>query len=285
MDKSIVFSLIFIVVSGVLYYFWQEHEASVVLMEAEIIPLIEPDEQSSQLSEEEAEILYPVPEQSVVPVIEEQTQVLEGPVADEIALPALNESDGLIEQAFARIYQAEKLLKLFIFKEFVRHVVVSIDNMTTKKLPRRFVFTKSLEDSFMVKLTSIDNEFILDERNFSRYQRFLHFANSVDNQQLASIYIKYYFLFQEAYDELGYSGRYFNDRLVQVIDHLLQTPEMQGPIMLLRPKVFYHFADPELEDLSAGQKILLRMGPDNAAMIKTRLKAMRQILTTLKPGQ
>ncbi|MEJ2700374.1 MAG: DUF3014 domain-containing protein, partial [Desulfuromonadales bacterium] len=63
------------------------------------------------------------------------------------------------------------------------------------------------------------------------------------------------------------------------IDHLLAAPEVQGPIRVVRPSVRYKFADPDLEALSAGQKILIRMGPDNAAKVKAKLREIRQELT------
>jgi hypothetical protein len=68
---------------------------------------------------------------------------------------------------------------------------------------------------------------------------------------------------------------YFNDRLVQVIDNLLETPEVKAPIKLVQPKVFYEYADPSLESRSAGQKLLLRMGPANAEIIKGKLRELR----------
>src|SRR6185369_8627545 len=73
---------------------------------------------------------------------------------------------------------------------------------------------------------------------------------------------------------------YFNDRLVEVIDHLLQTPDVRGPIPLKQGKVFYEYADPALEARSAGQKLLLRMGPQNEAVIKGKLKELRVYVTT-----
>ena len=45
-----------------------------------------------------------------------------------------------------------------------------------------------------------------------------------------ALYARLYPLFQQAYEELGYPGRYFNDRLVEVIDDLLATPEPTGPV-------------------------------------------------------
>ncbi len=82
---------------------------------------------------------------------------------------------------------------------------------------------------------------------------------------------------QKTYEELGYPGRYFNDRVVEVIDHLLATPEppAAGPLMQLtevkgsvpstQPWLRYEFADTDLQSLSSGQRILLRVGPDASA--------------------
>jgi hypothetical protein len=50
-----------------------------------------------------------------------------------------------------------------------------------------------------------------------------------------------------------------------VIDHLLATPEVGGPIAVVTPHVLYEYASAELEERSAGQKALLRAGPENAA--------------------
>jgi hypothetical protein len=96
---------------------------------------------------------------------------------------------------------------------------------------------------------------------------------------VSNTYFHFYPLFQSAYQSLGYPNGYFNDRLVQVIDSLLATPNPSGPIELTRPNVLYTFADPSLEALPAGQKLLLRMGPDNAAVVKGKLKELRALVT------
>jgi hypothetical protein len=55
-------------------------------------------------------------------------------------------------------------------------------------------------------------------------------------------------------------------------------PELAAPVKLLRPGVLYEFADPDLETRSAGEKILLRMGPENAARVKPKLWEIRRDL-------
>jgi hypothetical protein len=45
-----------------------------------------------------------------------------------------------------------------------------------------------------------------------------------------------------------------------------------------RPWVRYQYVDPQLESLAAGQKILLRMGPDNERRLKQKLRELRREL-------
>jgi hypothetical protein len=49
--------------------------------------------------------------------------------------------------------------------------------------------------------------------------------------------------------------------------------------------VFYQFADPSLEERSAGQKLMIRLGPENAAIVKQKLRALRQEVAKQQKGQ
>ena len=93
-------------------------------------------------------------------------------------------------------------------------------------------------------------------------------------------------MFQQAYEELGYPSAYFNDRVIDVIDLLLETPEIKRPIRLSQPHVLYTYADPDLEALSAGQKALLRSGQNNVVRVKAQLRELRASLVSRvkKPG-
>jgi hypothetical protein len=103
-------------------------------------------------------------------------------------------------------------------------------------------------------------------------------VEAVDAQALVKLYVASYPLFQRAYEELGYPGKYFNDRLMAAIDDLMAAPELSAPVAVLRPRVLYELADPDLETRSAGQKILIRMGPDNALRVKAKLLEIRRAL-------
>jgi hypothetical protein len=45
----------------------------------------------------------------------------------------------------------------------------------------------------------------------------------------------------------------------------------------------YVFADPALEARPAGQKLLIRMGPNNAAAVKAKLTELRAVVTAALP--
>ena len=114
----------------------------------------------------------------------------------------------------------------------------------------------------------------LEQRNARLYRAYLL------KETIVETYRRYYPLIQEAYIGLGYPDGYFNDRAVEVIDHLLATPVPDGPVRLERPHVLYEFADPELEALSSGQKLLLRMGSDQATRLQQALAELRSRIAT-----
>ena len=87
-------------------------------------------------------------------------------------------------------------------------------------------------------------------------------------------------MIQQAYVDLGRPDGYFNDRLVTVIDHLLDTPELaQAPLLQRDERGRYRFADATLQSRSIGQKALLRMDVAQARALKQQLRAIRAAIT------
>ena len=188
-------------------------------------------------------------------------------------LPALNDSDAEVRDSLAGLFGAKAIEQFLVPQNVVRHIVVTVDNMPRKKVAVELRPVKPTPGS--TALATQGDITTLGAANYDRYGPFIKVVQGTDPNTLATIYFRLYPLFQQAYEDLGYPGQYFNDRLVVVIDDLLHTPEVQGPIQLTQPKVFYEFADPKLESLSSGQKLLIRMGPANAAIVKAKLRALR----------
>jgi hypothetical protein len=196
-----------------------------------------------------------------------------GTSGDTQPLPELGDSDAAMQESLTGVF-GRSLEAFLVPKDIIRHIVVTTDNLTRKKTAVQLWPVKATGGQLAVAGT--DDQLTLSADNFARYEPIMTLLKNADAKQVAAIYKHYYPLFQQAYVELGYPEGYFNNRLIAVIDHLLETPEVQGPIKLVQPGVFYQFADATLEERSSGQKLLIRMGSDNAAAIKMKLRELRR---------
>jgi hypothetical protein len=189
------------------------------------------------------------------------------------ALPALNDSDQLVRDSLAGVLGHRPVEDFLVAQSIVRHIVVTVDNLPRRKVA---VDLRPLKPTPGQTVTATQGEITtLSDANFARYAPLVKLVQTTDVKALALVYERLYPLFQQAYEDLGYPGKYFNDRLVEVIDHLLAAPEAVGPIRLVQPRVMYEYADADLEGRSAGQKLLIRMGGANARAIKEKLRAFR----------
>jgi hypothetical protein len=204
--------------------------------------------------------------------------------ADEPApLPALAESDSALRTAISSLVGEQALVEFFHMTGIATKFVATVDNLPRSKVATKILPVRGPGGAFVVDGAA--DERLIADANADRYAAHLRLAEAVDAKHAASVYVRFYPLLQQAYRELGYPQGNFNDRLVAVIDHLLATPEIEGPIRLVQPKVLYEFAEPELEARSAGQKLLLRMGAANAARVKTLLRAFRRQISASPPPQ
>lgn len=163
----------------------------------------------------------------------------------------------------------------------IRRFVATVDNLPRGRVASQIVPVQPVHGRFSVSTSG--DALVISPKNAARYEPYVKLIEGLDTKALATIYVRHYGLFQEAYRELGYPKGYFNDRLVEVIDHLLDAPEIKGPIKVTQPKVLYEFADPELQALSAGQKAMVRIGPENAARVKAKLRDLRREITRRAP--
>ncbi|MFZ1099791.1 MAG: DUF3014 domain-containing protein, partial [Steroidobacteraceae bacterium] len=202
------------------------------------------------------------------------------PETSTTALPALNDSDQIVADSLAGVLGHPTVAQFLVPQSIVRHIVVTVDNLPGKKVAVDLRPVKPTPGQTAV--TTQGDSIMLSEANFDRYTPLVRAVQAADAKALAVVYLRLYPLFQQAYEDLGYPGKYFNDRLVAVIDNLLEAPEVPAPIALAQPKVMYVFADPELEARSAGQKLMIRMGPANARIIKAKLREFREEIAKKK---
>jgi hypothetical protein len=205
------------------------------------------------------------------------------------ALPALNDSDVQMTAALGELIGSKRMASFLQLDGFVRRVVATVDNLGRSQAAARMWPVQPAPGRFTT--AGAAGAATIDAANAGRHEAFVAFVETVDAQRAAALYARLYPLFQEAYEELGYPGRYFNDRLVAVIDHLLQAPEPAAPVAVTlvevkgeiassRPWTRYEFVDPALESLSSGQKMMVRVGLANERRLKAKLAAFRARIAT-----
>ncbi|WP_310451096.1 DUF3014 domain-containing protein [Sulfuritalea sp.] len=192
-------------------------------------------------------------------------------------LPELEQSDApllkALDELLGRTWRA-----YFLPEGVIRRVVATVDNLPRERLPADVMPLKRVPKAFITAGKGATP--VIGSRNSARYAAYVSVVAAIDAAKLVAVYVRFYPLFQRAYEELGNPKGYFNDRLVAAIDDLLAAPDLAGPIRLVRPMVNYEFADPALEARSAGQKIMIRMGKDNAARVKAKLGEIRKLVAT-----
>lgn len=189
-------------------------------------------------------------------------------------LPPLEESDEYFSLEVSDLF-GPALSERLVEQNLVERVVATVDNLPREQVADRIKPMSAVGGQLAVNDGEEEGEYVLAPENYERYDALVGMVANADVAEVEGLYRRFYPLFQKAYVELGYPQGYFNDRVIEVIDHLLATPEPEGEIALVRPHVLYEFADPELEELSPGQKLLLRMGDEHRATVKGRLREFR----------
>lgn len=193
-----------------------------------------------------------------------------------ILLPPLNESDAFIREQAAAAATDQSIERVLATDQLVRRFTVVLENLATGGIAREpLAFLAPKEKLAVIR----DGERIrLDPKSYDRYVPLVDLSTSIPPERAVELLRTIEPLMGDAYAELGLQDVAVEDRLRAAIDLLLETPEVEGPIELRQPAVVYEFADPRLEALRPAQKLLLRMGPDNADRVRARLREIRALL-------
>ena len=257
-----------VAIGALAYYLWQQNQAR------EVPRAGQPPAQAATATAETPPVInHPI----------EQAQGNAPPSIEQKPLPALMVSDTTMQNALADLFGSAALGKIFYEDAIVHRFVTTIDNLPRKTVPLRFLPVKPPSGAFAA--TGSDEALAISADNAARYAPYVRIAEAIDAKTLVGIYVHFYPLLQQDYRALGYPNGYFNDRLVQAIDDMLAAPDLTSPLSLVQPKVLYLYTDPELESRSAGQKIMMRIGADNEARIKAKLRDIRAQLTGPGTGE
>ena len=274
--KSFLNSLIIVLIAGIAVYIFLEFDKTAVQdTQTENSPTL------TAPADTIPEVTQPVTESPAT--IGDSTEDTSAPTQTEEPLLSFEESDNKIKEILSSMFDSELIDQMIRQTGTIHRFVVSIDSLPKKELPVKYRLLPPTPGKFVVH-DNFNSNITIDRDNFARYEEYMQLLGKLDTELFLKWYTRFYPLIQEDYDSLGNRNKQFNDRFIFVIDHLLDTPEAIGSIELLQPSVYFKFADPSLQNLSAGQKILLRIGPANTAIVKTKLFKIRKALAEAQLG-
>jgi hypothetical protein len=213
------------------------------------------------------------------------------PAPEIVPLPDLTASDPMVLEALAALVGQAAVDQFVIPQNIISRVVATVDALGGRRVPEPLMPVQPLASAFEANvdfapavplynpLGDAQPQYLADPVSYERYAPFVDLLDSVNMADLAAIYQQQQPLFQQAYVELGYPDGDFNLRLLEIVDLLLAAPDVPQPVRLLKPEAYYLFADPALEALPAGAKLMIRMGNDNAGRVKAKLRELKAALT------
>ncbi|WNZ55921.1 DUF3014 domain-containing protein [Microbulbifer sp. MKSA007] len=186
----------------------------------------------------------------------------------------LNESDKAAYDELMSLAPDGALSRWLVPDEVIRKWVAAANAASRGELIHKHRPLKTIRGPIIVTGSSAEG-YQLSPENYRRYDQPVRLFALANTDAIITLYQYWYPRLAQAYGELGIRNKSFHQVVIGAIDNVLAAPDVEGPIQLIRPSVYYKFADPKLEKLPGIQKLMIRMGPDNAARVKEKLKEIK----------
>ena len=202
----------------------------------------------------------------------------QGPLveAENIALPPLAEMDALLRQLVVKLSSHPKVLAWLMTNGLIDNFTVATLNVSEGKSP--VMQWRSLAPQARFSVLNSTDGVLLDPKSYRRYDDYAAAIGALDAPGTARLYLTVKPRITEDYRALGFPEGDFDVVLERAMHELVTTPLIEKDVLLKQKVITYKFDDPDVESLSAAQKQLLRMGPDNMRVVQTKL---REIATQL----
>ena len=112
--------------------------------------------------------------------------------------------------------------------DFPRRLVATVDNLGRAHAPAHLWPINPTAGRFTVEERK-DGPIIAAD-NSLRYTAFVLLIETISVERAVDLYVRAYPALQQAFEDLGYPKMYFNDRVLAVINQLLETPDGSYPI-------------------------------------------------------
>ena len=188
-------------------------------------------------------------------------------------LPPIGQMDTFLRAMIGALSSHPHMARWLATDDLIRQMADSIDKVSRGQAPRVAVLRPT--NDFAVIGTG--SQMQIDPASYARYDALAAAVSSLHPAAAADAYRTIRPRLDEAYRGLGRSENSVDEAVTIALDMLLATPDVRDPIRIVHGKgATYAFADPKLEALTPAQKQLVRMGPQNSAAIRARLREIRE---------
>ena len=224
-------------------------------------------------------VTAPPPEPPPAPVVTE----IEEPAPEppplppepvEEPLPRLEESDDAVRDAVGDIPLGTAGQQYLIPGNIIERSASLIYLMAQGDVPYKLLPVSRPKAAFPI--SDDGTQVVTDPAGFERYDALTQWLQSLDLESLLSSLEWFIPLFREAWSYYGEDPAAFDMAVVMTLDLVIATPEIDlSEARLIRKEAVWIFEDPTIEGLAPIQKQVLRMGPENAEVVKSKAAEAR----------
>lgn len=188
----------------------------------------------------------------------------------------LQQSDPVLREQLEAAGESALLADALDEDNLVERGATLVDVFSRGMLLHRVLPVPAPQEKFTVAQEG--DTLVIARASYARYDAYAQAAGELDVATLVATFDMARPLLEEAYARLGYAPEEFDNALIRALDRVLATPVVDDSPVVEAVEGVYRFTDPALEQLAPLQKLLLRMGPDNAAVIREKVAALRAAL-------
>lgn len=190
-------------------------------------------------------------------------------------LPPLSDSDTVFRQDLLNL--SSGFSPWLNSKNILKQWLLVANDFSQNLRPHKHFSQFKVSQPFLV--ASDNAGMYITEQSYQRYNKLASAVHAVNIESALDLYNKYRPLLQQVFAEFAYPEEYqVEDIIKKATSSILQAPILVDKVRVVKPSVYYKFAEKKLEMLSPVQKQMIRMGPENTRIIQAKLRQFIEAL-------
>ena len=200
-------------------------------------------------------------------------------LSEETESLAIEKSDDSFKGAVAQV--SENLAQWFGAKDVIHQYIFLINDISQNQILAKN--RKFLQPPKKLEVQKDGQGLYLDEKSYQRYDDFAQTIDQINVNKGVGVYQAFKPLLNHVYKLFSYPDTYqLDDIFLKAAANVIKAPVVEDRISLVKHSLLYKFEDKKLEELSAVEKQMLRMGPKNTKIIQAKLRFLVEAILAEK---